>query len=173
MGTFLELVTPDLLSESCIHCGVVAVPTNWTLDRFGQLAMGAGFALAVRNMVPELPAMWGKVVATSRHPFVWCGPQFFRVPGGMVQFCMFPIKTIWKAASYPPLIAQSARGLMRMLDDSTWGTELGTGQVFLPAPGTGLGQLSWDTVRAILLPILDERVTVVRQRITKKAGAAE
>lgn len=68
----------------------------------------------------------------------------------------FPVKHEWHQKADLDLIRRSAEQLVVEVSKLTK-----RGPVVLPRPGCGNGHLSWDTVRPVLEPILDDRFHVI------------
>lgn len=115
----------------------------------GYLVMGGGVAREAKELIPELPLVWGQDILN--HGLHVCSYEATTVPA----IVSFPTKRHWRDPSDPGLIAQSALELDAMTDHRGWGT------VVLPRPGCGLGGLRWEDVRPILEPILDDRFHVI------------
>lgn len=133
----------------------VCVTTNDTLDRNRHLVMGGGCAAEAKRRFPQLPIELGRRIGERRaEQGLNIPPTLFVVQEHRV--ISFPVKSQWWLPARIELIEASARDLMTAL-------KLGwvTGPVYLPRPGCGLGQLTWDQVRAAIEPILDDRVIVV------------
>lgn len=61
----------------------------------------------------------------------------------------------WKAKAEIPLIRDSAEVLVNIADTEGWD------RIIMPRPGCGNGKLTWEEVKPIIEPILDDRFTVV------------
>lgn len=137
----------------------VCITTNGFRTARGECVMGGGCALQARQRWPELPARLGALLAEH-------GNRPFRLPvaGFHAPIVSFPTKPEFAADGKTPgfkadsdldLILASARALVEMADKFGWQN------VLLPRPGVGLGRLSWERVRPLLEPLLDERFTLV------------
>lgn len=68
---------------------------------------------------------------------------------------IFPVKHAWYEPADLDLIRQSAIELLTLTAAQGWKT------VLLPRPGCGNGQLTWDQVRPVIAPFLNDRFVVV------------
>lgn len=127
----------------------VCITTNSTVTPRG-LVMGGGVALQARVRYPSLPKVWGYLVEhKGNHVYA-------TVTDDARTVFSFPTKNEVRLPSHIYLIEQSCHELMRWLDE-----DKSLKKVLLPRPGCGLGGLSWDAVKPIIEPILDDRVWVI------------
>jgi hypothetical protein len=119
------------------------------------LVMGAGVALAFKEKYSWLPATWGSLITRWDKPktYVLATPT---TPHSHGQYAVgFPTKRDWRMPSELKLIERSAKQLRVLIEAMGWK------HVLLPRPGCQNGGLRWIQVREILLPILDDRVTII------------
>lgn len=109
--------------------------------------MGAGIAKQARDRFPHLAEDLGGLV-----PIMGNVPLFLPA----YHLFSFPTKYHWQSPSDLELIERSARRLMSWVAAAKEVRPL-----ILPRPGCLNGQLTWDVVRPILEPILDDRVHVI------------
>lgn len=133
----------------------ICVTTNGVVKSNGELVMGAGIAKQFAVRYPGLALRLGYWVRKSGNHVIADVEDY---PGP--QVVTFPTKHHWQDPSDLGLIQQSARELKDLC------TTMGWTKVVLPRVGTGLGQLPWTQVKAVLDPILDDRFYV----ITPKEG---
>ena len=130
-------------------CDIVCVTTNGIVKSNGELIMGAGCALSFKRAFPSLPKILGeKVKAKGNRPLV----------GGKVKdtyIVSFPTKNHYKENSNIELTKNSAYLLIKIAD------YYNATSIFIPSPGTGLGNLSTDVVYGELEKILDDRFTIL------------
>lgn len=135
----------DFIGNSDIVC----VTTNGIVKSDSTLVMGAGCAKVFKDLFPLLPKILGEQVkAKGNRPLV----------GGKVKgtyIISFPTKHHYKENSDLELIKNSAYMLVRIADYYK------ANSVYIPSPGTGLGNLSKDLVYKELENILDDRFTIV------------
>ena len=127
----------------------IAVTTNGIVKSNGNLVMGAGIAKQFANKYPELPSILGKKVA-----FYGNIPFYIKYPRstGIVSF---PTKNHYSDKSDLDLIVKSAKKIKLLADKFYWT------KVAIPAPGVGLGGLSWkDEVAPALQEIFDDRFII-------------
>lgn len=130
-------------------CDIVCVTTNGIVKPNGELVMGAGCALSFKRAFPSLPKTLGeKIKSKGNRPVV----------GGKVEntyIVSFPTKNHYKENSNLELIKNSALFLVKIADYYK------ATSIYIPSPGTGLGNLSKDIVYDELKKILDDRFTIV------------
>ena len=135
----------DYIGKSDIVC----VTTNGVVKSNGELVMGAGCALAFKNQFPEIPKILGeKIKIKGNRPLV-AG----KVNGTYIV--SFPTKHHYKDNSDIELIKQSATILLEIVK------YYNAKSIYIPSPGTGLGNLNKDVVYSELDKILDERFTIL------------
>lgn len=113
--------------------------------------MGAGIAGQAQVRFPEMPAMLGLHLQDSGNHVGLLRPPTKTEP----YYVAFPVKRFWYDEASLELIERSAHELMEYTDLWHWNT------VLLPRPGCGNGRLTWDEVRPVIEPILDDRIVVV------------
>lgn len=135
----------DYIGKSDIVC----VTTNGIVKPNGELVMGAGCALAFKKIFPSLPKAFGEQIKSKgNRPVV----------GGKVKntyIVSFPTKNHYKENSNLELIKSSALFLVKIADYYNAKT------IYIPSPGTGLGNLPKDIVYEELDKILDDRFIIV------------
>lgn len=135
----------DYIGKSDIVC----VTTNGVVKANGELVMGAGCALAFKKQFPEIPKILGeKIKLKGNRPLV-AG----KVKGTYIV--SFPTKHHYKDDSDIELIKQSATLLVEIAK------YYNAKSIYIPSPGTGLGNLDKDIVYNELKNILDNRFTVL------------
>lgn len=128
------------------------ITTNGTIKRNGAVVMGRGCAREARDRFPMLDEELGhRLRMTGNHVHV--------LSSGIVSF---PVKHNWWEQADVALIEQSARELQELgLDmDGAFGVSR-VASFVMPRPGCGNGGLTWDVVKPIIEPILDDRFTVI------------
>tara|TARA_R110001606_G_scaffold45770_5_gene118397 strand:- start:1538 stop:1987 length:450 start_codon:yes stop_codon:yes gene_type:complete len=141
------IVNKDMFT-SVKEYDAIAVTTNSVIKTNGELVMGAGIAKIFKNRYPTLPRDLGKKVATYGNM-----PFLIKIKG--MNIISFPTKTHYKDKSEIDLIIESAKKIKNLTDKFYWT------KVAIPAPGVGLGGLSWkDQVYPALSKILDDRFII-------------
>lgn len=137
----MKETTGDLWQQ---QADAYVITTNGAVNRHGQAVMGRGVALQAKQRYPGI-----EYVLAER----------LRLRGNHVslmgRLVSFPVKAVWNQRADTALIIQSVRELVELTNAQGWQT------VVLPRPGCGNGGLSWDEVKAIIEPFLDDRFTVV------------
>jgi hypothetical protein len=122
-----------------------AIPTNAMCKKNGNLIMGAGTALQASQRCPKLAKKLGEHVRIHGN-----------IPAFIEEYMIvtFPSKQNWQYPSDIDLIEKSARYLqMALPEDKTCA---------ITRVGCGNGALHWDTVKARIAPILDDRFRVYK-----------
>lgn len=131
----------------------IVVPTNGSVRRDGYAVMGRGVAAQAAQRFPTLQATLGGLLMSR-------GNHVIALPAW--RFFTYPVKARWMERATVRLIDGSARELQERVEtDSTIPLP-----VYLPWVGCGNGGLSWDSIRPILLPLLDDRFVAVAYQPT-------
>lgn len=124
----------------------VCITTNGFLKKDGSAVMGRGVAQQAAGRHPVLPFWLGQQIRDH-------GNQVHVHAGKRMVF--FPVKHKWYEKADLDLIATSAKQLesfMEVYDIS---------KIYLPRPGCGNGQLTWEEVKPVI-EFLDDSVVVVK-----------
>lgn len=124
------------------------ITTNGTVRPDGTNVMGGGCALEAARRYPELPFSYGWTISEQ-------GNEVFPFDTSDGPLVMFPVKHDVSQRADVELIRRSVGQLVALADFEGWE------RVALPRPGCGLGGLSWDDVRPILEPLLDDRFIII------------
>lgn len=108
------------------------ITTNSTLNKKGELVMGAGIALQAKNRMPELPFLAGRLVKEhgDEYGLLICSPSAEQVMG------LFQTKKDWRQQSDLYLIMIGVHKLLHFLK------QYPDIRVDMPFPGIGNGGLS-------------------------------
>ena len=131
----------------------VAITTNGAVRKDGACVMGRGVAKEAAQRLPWLPAQLGeRIIAAGNHVHCFSHARLFT----------FPVKHHWRDAADPALIARSAGELRDFVADLK---PLGRAPhlVCLVRPGCGNGRLTWEVVKPLIAPILDDRFIVMER----------
>lgn len=144
----MRLKKIDIL-KNAFKADAICFTSNGVVKKDGSLVMGAGVAKAFKNTIPGLAQKAGSLVQEygnyCQYIMDWNGTAILN----------YPTKHHWKDSSDIQLIKESANHLCHLTNDYGWGT------VFVPAPGCGLGGLSFDKdVEPVLRNILDDRFII-------------
>jgi hypothetical protein len=121
--------------------GLKCITTNGDVNRLGEAVMGRGCAKEAKQRYPSLPRRLGFGL---------------RRKGNIVMFFpdlalfTFPVKHRWRDRADLDLIAQSAHQLVQEVAHP----KLCGIDVYLPRPGCGNGQLTWEEVKPVIEPII-------------------
>lgn len=110
----------------------VVIPTNTERRKDGTAVMGAGLARAAADRFPDLPARYGRALAS--------GNTRVAIPDH--RLLLAPTKDRWRAPSRMALVLELLDGVAR------WCAANPGEGVVVPAPGCGLGGLPWEPVRS-------------------------
>jgi hypothetical protein len=146
-------------------CDARCITTNGFIKNNGKLVMGAGTAGQAQSRYPRFPKLAGDAVKQhGNHVFPFSIGELWSY-GDPDDHCLyyitFPVKSVWYEKAELELIERSAHELMSVIN------KLELKKVLLPLPGCGNGQLSWTDVRPVLEPILDDRVHVISNSLSK------
>lgn len=129
------------------------ITTNGFIKQNGEAVMGRGCAAEAARTFPLLPRMLGKrLKSDGNHVHVFRKDQ---VDGLDYDLVTMPVKHKWHENADLELIFRSACELADEADHYGWG------EVILPRPGCGNGNLDWEEVRATIKAVLDERFYVI------------
>jgi O-acetyl-ADP-ribose deacetylase (regulator of RNase III) len=130
----------------------LCILTNGTVKEGNRLVMGKGIALEAKEKFFNLPNELGKLVKNQ-------GNRVYNMFD--YRIISFPVKHAWWCEADIKLIEKSAKELKVLL--SLFKKKGEAYKVVLPRPGCGLGRLSWEEVKKVILPILGEceNLTVV------------
>lgn len=142
----------DIKDADAICC-----TTNGVVKANGELVMGAGIAKQFAERWPQLPKLFGKIVLKYGNVVQQTLPDDI---GEGFTVIAFPTKDHWREPSDLWLIKQSAITLKKWADEFEEQMDRKP-KVVLPRPGTGLGRLPWEQVKAVLEPILDDRFYII------------
>ena len=128
----------------CRREGWVAVTTNGVVKRDGSCVMGRGVALQAKQRFPRLPYELGRLIQQL-------GNRVFAFP--KYQLYSLPVKYHWREKADLDLIVFGCHRLAAIVPPER--------TVYMVRPGCGAGGLSWEVVRVVIAPILDDRFVVV------------
>lgn len=126
----------------------IVITTNGTVNSRGLAVMGRGVA---RQAAEKYPLIRG--VLANR--LVYGGNRVHLLTDEDGIIFSFPVKHKWWERADLDLIAKSASQLV------IWADEAGLDIVYLPRPGCDNGRRTWEEVKPIIEPILDDRFVVV------------
>lgn len=136
-----------------VICDARVVTTNGTVRRDGKAVMGRGCAREAVDLDPGVAARLGhSLFIGGNHVHV-----ISETAENKPLLLSFPVKHHWRQQADLKLIEQSAHELVHAANTFDLKT------VVLPRPGCGNGRLSWDDVKPVIAPILDDRFTVVHK----------
>ena len=130
---------------------VIAITTNGDINRFGACVMGRGCALQAKTLYPNIAIKLGTYLQKY-------GNRVFNMGiWGKHHILTFPVKHHWHEMADPKLIVTSCEQLIHALN------KFDIPSIALPRPGCGNGHLNWNTIKPLIAPLLDDRVTVVHK----------
>lgn len=125
---------------------ILCITTNGDVMKDGAAIMGAGTAGQAAQKYPLLPYVYGSLLMSQGHD---C--YYFPI----WKLLMFPVKDRVIEKAKIPIIVQSCLRATALADVHGWS------EVVLPQPGCGAGGLSWEDVKPVIEPLLDDRFIVV------------
>lgn len=125
---------------------VRAITTNSSITPKGENVMGAGTALQAAQRYPALRAVHGALLRG-------CGNHCFYLPSWNLM--TFPVKDAVEEDAQPWIIVRSCVEATALVNEHD------LQGVLLPRPGCGVGGLTWEKVKPIIEPLLDNRFVVV------------
>jgi hypothetical protein len=172
-------IVGDLFEQ---EADALCITTNGYVNEQGQAVMGRGCAFTAAKRWPELPGLLGSHLQKTGNTVVVLAKLPKTVEIRTVRHLVaFPVKPSviisdgktnvvsryqstyrkgmevpgWAAKANLELIAQSATQLRDLADQQGWTS------VILPRPGCGYGELRWDVVKPLLMPVLDDRFACI------------
>jgi len=127
----------------------ICITTNGIIKNNGRAVMGAGVAKACRDTVKDSDLNLAKLLKKNGN----CVQIFDELNN--VKIIAFPTKNNWRDNSDIELIKKSCEQLVELMNLN------GIDSILLPRPGCTNGNLSWNYVKSIIKPILDNRVTFI------------
>ena len=131
-----------------VEADVRVITTNGYIKRNGSAVMGRGVALQAANKDPELPRLLGALLQDRGNVPI----PIDSVAGHLITL---PVKHNWYEPADLDLIEASTRELVKIVDDRLFKI------VAMPRPGCGNGQRSWEEVKPVIEPLLDDRFVIV------------
>lgn len=128
-----------------VEADLRVITTNGTTRKDGAAVMGRGCAREARDMFPGIDKHFGELLL--KH-----GNRPMRLRKDLATL---PVKHHWKERADLELIEKSIPLLVELVD------RFGYQKVVVPRPGCGNGGLRWSEVRRVVLPLLDERFSVI------------
>lgn len=124
----------------------IVITTNGAVRKDGCCVMGRGIAAQAVAKFPNIASTIG---------------QMIRLYGNNVHYVSslsiftFPVKHHWSEVASLDLITRSCAELLWKVNYFSLKVP-----VYMPRPGCGNGQLSWDVVRPLLADTLDDRFII-------------
>jgi hypothetical protein len=133
----------------------IVITTNGSVNKSGECVMGRGVALQAKKKFPPLARILGDAIKRG-------GNKVHVLQG--FRLITFPVKHQWFEMADLELIKKSAE----QLKDWHWflfqGSKLSPEEqkIYLVRPGAGNGHRTWEEVKAVIEPILDDRFVIVQ-----------
>jgi hypothetical protein len=140
------------------------IPSNGYVKTDGGGVMGRGLAKQALDRWPEIGKLLGDALkANGNCVQVLCTK-------GDIAIVAFPTKETYQTPSTIGRIRTSMSQLLTLADEQGWKN------IVMPRPGCGNGQLSWtdraDNVKDAILPMVDDRITIVDNESAEEAQEA-
>lgn len=162
--------------EQVKHADAICITTNCSVMADGSNPMAGGVAGAAARKWPQLPAIYGRLLTVIPNvPVIlgWCSridPSHFVSIFSTIEEIAALTGDICAIVAYPTmdqigvpadidLVSASACLLADLADTYSWR------EIYLAAPGIGIGGLDYEVVRAHIKDVLDERFTVMRKDV--------
>lgn len=147
-GNIWDMVGPD---------DILVITTNGFVRKDGSAVMGRGIAYQATQRDLDVAARLGILLQEyGNHVHI-----IHENP----LWLSFPVKHHWKEQADIELIERSTKELTEVIQDEItykhWKDHNIKSLVYLPRPGCGNGRLSWNDVRPVIEPYLDDRFVVV------------
>lgn len=127
----------------------IVITTNGFVKNNGEAVMGRGIALEATKRNPLVAQTLGNhLILNGNH----VGILRYETP---IWFS-FPVKHHWKDKADIKLIERSTYELLDYIESNEY-----IKNILMPRPGCGNGRLSWNEVKFIIAPLLDDRFTVM------------
>jgi hypothetical protein len=130
-----------------MHGSARVITTNGVVRKDGACVMGRGVALQAKERYPGIEFALGEIIRIKgNHVFTLMseeGDTFFS----------FPVKHHWRDRADLDLIRRSAEEIME--------AKFGRERILMPRPGCGNGGLTWEEVKPVIAPILDDDFVVI------------
>ena len=128
------------------------ITTNGIIKGDGRAVMGAGIAKECRDRFNNIDLRLANLIKKNGS----ITQQLGTYSNGAV--IAFPTKNHWRDTSSIELIRKSCHELNALIETR------GFKKVLLPRPGCGNGGLNWNEVKAIIEPILSDKVYIVSKQ---------
>ena len=139
-------MTGNIWDNHCLLSGhILAITTNGMINNQNEAIMGRGIALDAKKRFPWVPSTLGRMLTNNGNHVHYLGSNLIS----------FPTKNDWRDKSDINLICRSCHELMYLKALYQWKW------VILPKPGCANGGLTWEEVKPIIFPILDDNVYVI------------
>lgn len=125
----------------------IAITTNGTIKKNGELVMGRGCAYEAKLLYPTMPKTLGDMISYS-------GNKVYM--NLLNKIFSFPVKDHWWEKGNLKLIEKSAIELAAIMNSFPI-----LKRVYIPRPGCGNGKLKWEDVKPILEKHWDDRFIVI------------
>lgn len=131
------------------------ITTNGFVKKNGEAVMGRGTAAQAVKRWPAIAITLG--VCLQYHPSGNVPYMLASPPLTDVDLWSFPVKhNFWEKADLV-LIEKSARFFLMVAENMGYQT------IVMPRPGCGNGQLTWEEVKPVIEPILDDRFHIIER----------
>lgn len=131
----------------------IVCPTNGVVKKNGELVMGGGLAKQFKQRFPYIAFSWGQMVKESGN-HVYLHEHREDLP----DLISYPSKKHWADVSDLFLIRRSADELLSLTNQKDYDN------ILVPRVGCGLGGLTWDVVKPVMISRLDSRFTFITNK---------
>lgn len=133
---------------------IIVITTNGSINKDGLAVMERGCAKEAADRFPNLRkelARYIKIYGLHTMPLQMASEEYDNA-----LLVSFPVKFKWNQKANLNLIEQSTKELVETVSYYP-----NLKPIVMPRPGCGNGGLSWEQVKPVIAPILDDRFHVI------------
>lgn len=145
----MKEIKGDMFKNNICGYDAICITTNGIIKNNGKAVMGAGVAKICRDKYKGSDINLANTLKKNgNHVNI-----FFLHEGLFI--ISFPTKNNWRDKSDIDLIKRSALELEELVNKCKFE------RVLLPRPGCTNGKLNWEDVKAVIEPILSDKITII------------
>lgn len=153
---------------------VKCITTNGFVKTNGEAVMGRGCALEAKRKFPGIDKVLGDLIKENGNVVNLLNWEYYDQTGQHLSCILFsfPVKHNWYEKADINLIKQSSEQIANIAAGKDWhswedlakewnGVSLPHIPIVIPRPGCGNGGLTWEEVKPVIEPILDDRFVII------------